>query len=172
MLRRRARHRNADRAGLAALASAVVLTGCGGDDGATDFPPGVSQPRSKVEFLRDADRICFASESRIEAAADDLLSGRVGPRPAEVERVALGVAVPALEAEARAIGALGAPPGDEAEVAAILSATERGIRQIEADPRALVDGPPPALTRAQRLAESYGSTQCGFAGVATSSGGG
>ena len=37
-----------------------------------------------------------------------------------------------------------------------------GIREIEKDPRALLEGVPPALSRAQRLAEAYGSRQCGF----------
>ena len=85
------------------------------------------------------------------------------PDPAEVERVALDVAVPALEAEVRAIDAIGVAGGRRARrCEAILDATERGIAQIEADPRGLVDGPPPALREAQRLAEAYGSKQCGF----------
>jgi hypothetical protein len=141
----------------------VALVGCGGGDSEDeDFAPVVAEPLSKVEFLRQADEICFSSETRIEAAADDLLGEQGGPDPAEVERIALSVAVPALEAEVRAIRALGAPEGDEAEVEAILEATERGIAEIEADPRGLADGPPPGLREAQRLAERYGSSQCGF----------
>jgi hypothetical protein len=115
-----------------------------------------------VEFLREADRICLAQETRIEAAADDLVAGKGEPDPAEVERIALGVVVPALDGEVKAIRALGPPEGDEAEVEAILRATERGIAQIESRPRALEDGAPPALRTAQRLAERYGSQQCGF----------
>ncbi len=148
---------------LVAIALAVPLAGCGGeDDAGTDYAPGVSQPPSKVEFLREADRICYSAESQIEAAADDLLAGNGGPSPAEVERIALAVAVPALRSEVRAIRALGAPPGDERQVEGILAATERGIAAIEANPRALADGPPRALRQAQRLAEAYGSQQCGF----------
>jgi hypothetical protein len=115
----------------------------------------------KVEFLREADRICYSTEARIEAAADDLADQR-RPDPSAVEQVALEVAVPALEAEVRAIRAVGVPDGDAPEVRAILAATERGIAEIEAHPRALVEGPPPALRKAQRLAEAYGSKQCGF----------
>jgi len=115
-----------------------------------------------VEFLREADRICFASEARIEAAADDLVTGRGDPNPAEVERVATSIVVPALESEVRAIRAIGAPEGDEAQVEAILAATEQGIAAIERDPRGLLEGVPPPLARAQRRAEAYGSRQCGF----------
>jgi hypothetical protein len=140
----------------------VALAGCGGDDRPDDFSPVVSEPLSKVEFLREADRVCFASETQIEAAADDLVTGPDEPEAREVQRVALRIVVPALESEVRAIRAIGAPPGDEREVEAILAATEAGIAAIEADPRALLDGVPPELTRAQRLAEAYGSVQCGF----------
>jgi hypothetical protein len=136
------------------LAAAFVV-GCGDDDGPDDFSPVVVEPVSKVEFLREADRIC-------EAAADDLVTGRGETDPAEVERVATAIVVPALESEVRAIRALGAPDGDEREVAAILAATERGIAAIERDPRSLVDGVPAALRRAERLAAAYGSRQCGF----------
>ncbi len=60
----------------------------------------------------------------------------------------------------RAIGALGAPQGDEREVEAIIAATERGIDQVRADPADVVNGPPPALRRAGRLARAYGSEEC------------
>ena len=147
---------------LAVLIASLMLAGRGGGDEPTTFPPGVSRPQSKVSFLREADRICFSSESRIEAAGDDLLSRRGRPDPARVKRVALGVAVPALEAEVRAIGAIEPPPGDEDEVRAILDATRRGIAQIEADPGRLVNGPPPGLREAKRSAKRYGSNECGY----------
>ena len=162
MLRRRPGHRHDHRAGLAAALVLAVLAGCGGDEGPDDFSPVVTEPLSKVEFLDEADRICFASEARIEAAADDLVSGGRQPDPTEVERVAIGVVVPALESEVRAIRALGAPEGDEREVEEILRATEQGITAIERDPRGLLDGVPAPLRRARRLAEAYGSRQCGF----------
>ena len=90
------------------------------------------------------------------------MSAPGGPDPAQVERVALSVAVPALETEVRAIRSLGAPEGDEEEVAAILSATERGIAEIEAHPRAACRRPAAVAARAERLARAYGSRECGF----------
>ena len=146
----------------AALAATLALAGCGGDDEEGGFSPVVSEPVSKVEFLRQADAICISSESRIEAAADDLVTAPGDPDPAEVERIAIDLVVPALESEVAAIGALGAPEGDEEEVEAILDATEDGIAAIEADPRALLDGVPAPLRRAQKLAQAYGSRQCGI----------
>lgn len=75
----------------------------------------------------------------------------------------LGVALPALEAEVRAIKALGAPAEDEAQVAGIIAATQEGIDQVRADPVGVVDqGPPAAFRRAARLSRAYGSQECGL----------
>jgi hypothetical protein len=113
-----------------------------------------------VRFLAEADRICHSTNARIEAAADGLVTGRHEPPPAQVRRVVLRIVVPTLRSEVEAIRALGAPAGDEAEVKAILAATDRGIRQVEADPVGVLDGPPPALREAGRLAQAYGSAEC------------
>jgi hypothetical protein len=163
VLRRRARNRDADRARLAvtACAAALAVAGCGGEEEPDEFPAGVARPIAKVEFLAEADRICASTNARVEAAADGLVATGEQPPPAEVRRVVLAVVVPALEAEVRAIEALGAPAGDEREVEAIVAATERGIAQIRADPVAVLDGPPPALRKAGRLARAYGSNECG-----------
>jgi hypothetical protein len=144
------------------LVVAALLSGCGDDPDEGGFSPVVSDPLSKVEFLRQADEICFSTESRIEAAADDLVTGKKDPEPEEVEEIAIGIVVPALESEVSAIGALGAPEGDENEVQAILDSTQAGIDEINADPQALLDGPPESLAEAEKLARAYGSQQCGI----------
>jgi hypothetical protein len=144
------------------LVATLLVSGCGGDEDEGGFSPVVSDPVSKVEFLRQADEICHSTESQIEAAADDLVTSEEDPTPAEVEEVALGIVVPALEAEIAAIGALVAPEGDEEQVQAILDATEAGIAEIEADPQALLDGPTDSLVEAEELARRYGSQQCGI----------
>src|SRR5215204_2273826 len=113
----------------------VLVAGCGGGDDSTGtYPPGVSRAPDKVEFLAEADRICASTNARIEAVADDLATGRADPPAAEVRRAVLGVVIPALQAEVRAIRAIGAPAGDEREVEAIVVATQRGIAEIRADP--------------------------------------
>lgn len=165
MAGRRARDPRKAGAELSVLAVPLVsflIAGCGGESDEGGFSPVVSDPLSKVEFLRQADEICNSTESRIEAAADDLVTGKEDPPPAEVERIALSIVVPALEAEVAAIEALGSPEGDEAEVEEILVATEEGIAEIEADPRGLLDGVPRSLRRAANLSRAYGARQCGL----------
>ena len=140
----------------------LAVVGCGGEEGAPPPAAPADEPPTKLEFLAEADRICLSSDARIEAAADDLVAGRRDPPPAEVRRVVLGVVVPALETEVRAIRSLGAPAGDEARIEAILAATERGIAALEADPGRALDRPPQALREAGRLARAYGSRECGL----------
>ena len=148
-------------AGLSAGLALALVAGCGGGESRdeTGYAPLVARAPGKVEFLREAERICHSTNARVEAAADELARFR-DPPPAEVRRVVISVAIPALEAEVRAIGAIGAPPGDEREVNAIIAATEAGIEELRADPQIVVDGPPPALRRAGRLARAYGSREC------------
>jgi hypothetical protein len=146
------------------LVTVVVLlafAGCGGGDETTStYPPGVARPIDKVEFLREADRICESTNARVEAAADDLVGGRNGPPPAQVRRIVLAIVIPALQTEVDAISSLGAPEGDEQKVDAIIAAVEAGIAELRADPLSALDGPPPSLVRAGRLAADYGSRAC------------
>jgi uncharacterized membrane protein len=88
------------------------------------------------------------------------VQGRHDPPPAEVRRIVLNIAIPALQTEVEAISSLGAPKGDEDEVARILDATREGIAQLRANPQSALRGVPPALRKAGRLAEAYGSTTC------------
>jgi hypothetical protein len=164
VLWRRARHGHPHPAGLICLV-VLAAAGCGGGDGSGgDYPAGVSRPIAKVEFLAEADRICHSTNVRVEAAADGLVSTGDDPPPPEVRRIVIAVVIPALEAEVRAIRALGEPAGDEREVAAIIAATERGIAEIRSDPVAVLDGPPPGLREAARLSRAYGSRECGVPG--------
>lgn len=151
--------------GFAAIAGALVavlfFAGCGGDDSTTvGYPPGVSRPIAKVEFLREASRICESTNARVEAAADDLVGGRHDPPPAEVRRIVLGIVIPALQAEVDAISSLGAPSGDERMVGRILDATRDGMDELRADPLSALDGAPPGLRAAGRLAAGYGAATC------------
>ncbi len=163
MLRRRIGHRHPHRAdlGLGLVLATAVLAGCGGgDETTTTFPPGVARPIDKVEFLREAERICESTNARVQAAADDLIGGRSEPPPAEVRRIVTGIVIPALETEVDAISSLGAPAGDEQKVDAIIAAVEAGIDELSADPLSALDGPPAGLRRAGRLAADYGSAAC------------
>jgi hypothetical protein len=148
-------------AGALVLVTAFLAIGCGGgDESTTSYPPGVSEPIAKVEFLREANRICESTNARVEAAGDDLVGGRNDPPPGEVRRIVLRIVIPALETEVEAISAIGAPTGDEGKIDRILEATQQGIDELRADPLSALEGPPPGLRTAGRLAAAYGSDSC------------
>jgi hypothetical protein len=168
VLRRRARHRDADPAGLtrtlaiAGVVPALLLASCGEEEPAPEPLPAPAI--SKPEFLREADRICRSGDSQIEAIGDDLYTDvppGERPNPGEVRRFALNVVIPRIQSEIDAIRALGAPEGDEREVEAILRATEQGIREIRDDPEGIADGAPAGFRRAGDLSARYGSKECG-----------
>jgi DNA-directed RNA polymerase subunit F len=142
----------------------VGLVGCGGE-GETTAAPVEPPALTREEFLAEADRICFATESQIEAAVDDYAVSGEEPDPAQVRRVVGQIVVPSLRSEARAIRLLDPPPADEDEVEAILAATSRGADELAADPLSAIDGPPAALLEAERLARRYGSQECGLRGL-------
>ena len=134
--------------------------GCGGDERTTTGftePP----PLTKAEFLAEADRICFAIESQIEASLDDFVNDD-NPDPAQVRRVVERIVVPRLRSEVETIRLLDPPPADVDEIERILAATERGTERLEADPETAVDRVPPELREAERLARAYGSRECGI----------
>lgn len=134
--------------------------GCGGDERTTTGftePP----PLTKPQFLAEADRICFAIESEIEASLDDFVKDD-HPDPAAVRRVVDRIVVPRLHSEVQTIRLLDPPPADTAEIERILAATERGTDQLEADPQAAVDRVPSGLREGERLARAYGSEECGI----------
>jgi len=165
VLRWRPRHRHAHPArlracGLAAGAIALALAGCGGDERTTTGftePP----PLTKAEFLHEADRICFAIESQIEASLDDFVNDD-HPDPAQVRRVVERIVVPRLRSEVQTIRLLDPPPDDADEIERILAATQRGTDQLEADPESAVDRIPAGLREGERLARAYGSEECGI----------
>lgn len=163
MLRWRLGHRHAHREGLTLglLFAVVALAGCGGgDESSTTYPAGVSRAPDKVEFLREADRICESTNARVEAAGDELVGGRNDPPAGEVRRIVSRIVIPALQTEVEAISAIGAPEGDEAKIDHILEATRQGIDELRADPLSALDGPPAGLREAGRLAAAYGSDSC------------
>lgn len=154
----------ASRCRAAGLAAALVIAGCGGDDGAEPPPaPDEPVPLTKEEFLFEADRICLSIESQIEAAADDYAG--TDPKdadPEEVRRLVNRIVVPRLRAEVDTIALLEPPRADVAVIERILEATERGAAALEKDPLSVLDGIPPDLREAERLARAYGSRQCGL----------
>ncbi len=129
----------------------LLAVGCGGGDSSSD-----EAAPDKATYVAEADAICAAGRSTIEAIVQDL--------PAEIEAPESQAAitdeiVPLYRDQVARLRALTPPEGDEEKVAAIYDAVDSAVDTAEADPKALGQADP--FTEANRLAVEYGFEACG-----------
>jgi hypothetical protein len=142
---------------VAALAVALVATGCGGGDSG---PASIT----KAEFIEQADAACKKGEEEIQKDFAVYLQERKNQEKATAQDYAElveTVLVPNAEAEIDAIRALGAPSGDEKKVEAMLTAREESIEMSEKDPQAIIKDSKKIFGPASKLAKEYGLKTCG-----------
>lgn len=147
----------------AALPLALLLaSGCGG--GGSDEVSVTTGSLSKAQFISRADAICSAAFSNF--TREYIAFGKKHPPPpskaeqlewlAEITETML---VPNYEPRFEEIGALGAPSGDEEKVSEFLTAFNRRLDEIKAEPTELTSSPYP-FKEASKLAQAYGLTGC------------
>ena len=128
----------------------VLVAGCGSDD-----EEGGEETLTKVEFIKQGDRICEEGEEQGETEAEEFAeeNGFELEKASEeqLEEAIVEVLVPALSRQAEEINALGAPEGDEETVEAIIVSLEDAAAEVEDDPSLAFEGEP--LKEASRLAE-------------------
>ena len=135
-----------------ALAAGVgVAAGCGDDDDAAAI--------SKGDFIAQAGEICRSGDRELEATGAELFAGGE-PDPQDMRRWIDEVFAPTVRGQVADIRALGAPAGDEDEIAAILDAADRGVDEIHEDPSRLGSGDN-SLDEATRSIVEYGVEECG-----------
>ncbi|MBX3284292.1 MAG: hypothetical protein KF703_03030 [Actinobacteria bacterium] len=120
----------------------------------TTSVPG-SDDAARADFVERANRICREGGAAL-----------AGQEPDTSDQAALAAYVtdtfvPAVRRQLDDIRALGFPPGDEAELAAILDDTDAALDRLAADPIGVIDsGRDPFADVNQRL-NAYGLTDCG-----------
>lgn len=147
-------------AGLVAIA--VIAAGCGSSDDGTDE---TSAELTKVEFIKAGDAICKKGSEQIEEEADAYAKENDvdtrNPSKDDQEEVIATVVVPSLQAQADELSELGAPSGEEDDVAAIITALETGAEEIADDPASLMEAGGGPLGKANELANEFGFEECG-----------
>lgn len=147
-------------AGLVAIA--VIAAGCGSSDDSSDE---TSAELTKVEFIKAGDAICKKGSEQIEEEADAFAKENEvdtsDPSKGDQEEVITTVVVPSLQTQADELSALGAPSGEEDEVAAIIEALEGGAEELEDDPASLLEAGGGPLGKANELANEFGFEECG-----------
>lgn len=145
------------------LALALVGVGCGGGSG------GEPAPISRAVFIARGSAICVATRRGIRSDFEAFTKSADGREIERAERageltpeeaagqVGEGIVVPAMRRELEEFRALGVPPGEDREVAALLAAFEAGLEKEEGDPkRAAADG----FSESGKVADGYGLEGC------------
>jgi hypothetical protein len=143
----------------------LIVAGCGGSG---DEPTQIS----RVAFVKKGGAACLATKRQIRS---DFEAYRKGPQGREMERaektneltpeeaaakVGKEIIVPAMRQELEEFQALGVPPGDEAEVTALLEAFEEGIEKAVRHPERVATDGTEAFGKSGRLAGDYGLESC------------
>ncbi len=111
---------------------------------------------TKVQFIKQADRICSKTdEAQLEAIAR-VENDTTKKSPAEREAAIAIAGLQLVQEEAEQISALGAPSGDEEQVAVIVKGIEEGVVKAEQNP-AKAEA---AFAEVGELAEGFGMKDC------------
>jgi hypothetical protein len=123
---------------------ALVMAACGGGSSSED------SALTKKAFIKQADAICKKSdEKQIEVL------NTLGPKASE-QSVRMG-ALDVTQEEAEEIAALGAPSGEEEQVAAIASGIEEAVAEARKVPIPQYAEP---FTEVDKISKAYGMKQC------------
>jgi hypothetical protein len=123
-----------------AVASALCAfaMGCGDDDDSSsggapsDNPSITTSSLTKAQFIKQAGAACNKEREEVLQELSAYAERHKGvPRDRLIANAFKAVFVPVVEKEIAAIRQLGAPEGDEEEVAEILAAEQEGIDQIK-----------------------------------------
>jgi hypothetical protein len=142
----------------ALLAAPAAMSGCGRDDaeGASAYDENTV---AKADFVQAANAAC---EARIAEMKERVrrLYGKASQRArdAGAELLIERAVVPVFEKEIKDLQALQSPPGDEDEVAEVISAIEEMVDRTRRD---LARDRPYPYRKTENLASAYGLPACG-----------
>ena len=127
---------------------------------------GEGSALSKAQFIAKADAICTASQEDLSTevekyAKEEGISENEKPSKEEEVAVIERFVLPNLETEAREIGDLPAPEGDEDRIETLLANLEKGNEEAEGDPESLLAGSTEPFETAAKEAGAYGMKVCG-----------
>lgn len=150
---------------LCILVLGLLVAGCGDDEDAVGDAGGETADAieagdlSKTEFIEDGNAICRKATKKIGAAFQSL--SRQKGDPEEAKETLANAAIEALQDEIDGLTGLGAPAGEEEDVARVLAAMGQMQSVIEAEPRDLNQASGSAK-KAEKAADEYGLKACPF----------
>jgi ABC-type phosphate/phosphonate transport system substrate-binding protein len=144
---------------LLAMALTGLAVGCGGGNSTTEATSASSAPLTKQEFVKRADATCLKNLEEKDAALQKAFSEQQGvPSKKELEALAVEVVIPAYANLVEELGQLSPPSDDTAAVEGMVADYERGLKQVEEDPRQLISSEP--FKETNEAARQYGLETC------------
>jgi hypothetical protein len=136
----------------------VLGTGCGSPK-KTTASTATTAAISKAQFIAQGNAICRQGNERLKAAQQTLEKslGKREPTKVQIAAYVSTIFLPQIEDQIARIKALGAPPGEEAQVATMLALAQRDLSRVRSDPASLS---PASFARFARAAHAYGLTAC------------
>lgn len=152
---------------IAVLACVAALAGCGSSGGseATDGTTVVvatNQDLTQAELIKEGDAICEKADKVQEVGLKAYLkkNPQGQSNKAEQSKMVLTVGLPPIQTEVEELAELGAPPGEEAKVQAIIGGIEEAIEKGEEDPDSLLGAAKNPFNGVRKLAAAYGFKAC------------
>jgi hypothetical protein len=139
----------------------LLIAGCGSSGGGGSSSSSSSTKSTatvpqitKAELVAKANAICTSGNGPLLAAA-----GRLAGHPSRTEVLAIvnGTYVPSIEAQIRAIRALGVPAGEQAKVARMLELAQAGLAKLKRNPALVTTD---VFGQFARVAHPYGLKAC------------
>lgn len=160
---------------IGAAVIALLVAGCGGSGGSTTVTTGEvtvhTASLTKKQFVKQADAICetdtYRSEEEFGAYVKrqaKLVGKRYGGSLTAILRrfapqIVDAVLIPTYERQIEQLESLGAPSGDEKEVAAVLAAMRNALDEGRRRPYRFLRSSAP-FADAKKLAKAYGFAFC------------
>jgi hypothetical protein len=137
----------------AAAAAGALIAGCGSSGSSSST--ATTAAISKADFVAQANAICEKG-NKAQSAAETKLGKNA--TKAQAEALVTQTFVPNIQGQIDAIKALGAPAGDEATVAKMISLAEADLNKLKADPSQISNEN--LFTNFANVAHPYGLTAC------------
>jgi hypothetical protein len=143
---------------LGASVALMLVMGCGssGDDSTA------TASLTKAQFVQRGNALCKEREDeRAQAVQAEIKTLKPGEQFSDAQQTKLvgKIIVPSYEKMITNVKGLGAPKGDEAKVEEILSAMEKALKDLKADPEKAVFSTV-MFEDANELTTKYGLTTC------------
>jgi len=151
-----------------ATAIGAIAAGCGGGgNSSTSASTGgitvTTSSLGKAAFIKKAEAACDAERGKLIPEIDAYFKkyGSKLPEPVLIVKMLQATLVPIVEAEIADVRKLGAPAGDEEEIAAMLAAQQKAVERVKKMKRApATEAVESNFVGATKLYRAYGFDAC------------